>query len=65
MRPAFEDGCGDVVSEGDVCTLEPGVYMVGEWGMRVENDYLVEADGVRNLFEYPREMGYFVIGGVR
>ena len=65
MRPAFEDGCDGVVSEGDVCTLEPGVYMVGEWGMRVENDYLVEADGVRNLFEYPREMGYFVIGGVR
>ena len=65
MKPAFEEGCDDVVCEGVVCTLEPGVYFEGEWGMRVENDYLVTADGVENLFDYPRELDYFVIGGNR
>lgn len=60
-KPAFEDGCDGIVNEGDVCTLEPGVYMAGEWGMRVENDYLVGADGLRNLFDYPREIEYFVV----
>ena len=61
MKPAFEDGCDGVVNEGDVCTLEPGVYVEGEWGMRVENDYLVGADGLTNLFDYPRDIEYFVV----
>ena len=63
MKPAFEEGCDDVVEAGDVCTLEPGVYVPGEWGMRVENDYLVMEDGVKNLFDYPRDIGHFIIGG--
>ena len=29
--------------------------------MRVENDYLVTEDGLENLFDYPRDMEYFVI----
>lgn len=65
LKPAFEDGCDGLVEAGDVCTLEPGVYVEGEWGLRVENDYLVGADGVTNLFDYPRELEYFVIGGTR
>ena len=64
MKPAFEDGCDELVKAGDVCTLEPGIYVPGEWGMRVENDYLVTADGVENLFDYPREIEYFIIGGM-
>ena len=65
MKPAFEAGCDDLIHEGDICTLEPGVYFEGEWGMRVENDYLVTADGVENLFDYPRELEHFIIGGDR
>ena len=62
LKPAFEEGCDDCVEAGDICTLEPGVYVPGEWGMRVENDYLVGRDGLENLFDYPREIEYFVIG---
>ena len=65
LKPAFEDGCDDAVEAGGVCTLEPGVYFEGEWGMRVENDYLVTASGVENLFDYPREIDYFTAGGVK
>ena len=61
LKPAFEEGCDDIVETGDVCTLEPGVYLQGEWGMRVENDYLVTDDGLENLFDYPRDIGYFVV----
>ena len=61
LKPAFEEGCDELVEAGDICTLEPGVYLEGEWGMRVENDYLVTEDGVENLFDYPRDMEYFVI----
>ena len=62
MKPAFEDGCNELIHDGDICTLEPGVYFEGEWGMRVENDYLVTANGVENLFDYPREIEYFIVG---
>ena len=61
LKPAFEEGCDDRIEAGDICTLEPGVYFEGEWGMRVENDYLVTEDGLENLFDYPRELGYFVV----
>ena len=61
LKPAFEMGDRTILPEGSVCTLEPGIYLPGEWGMRVENDYLVTADGVENLFDYPRDIEYFVI----
>ena len=61
LKPAFEEGCDDRIEAGDICTLEPGVYFEDEWGMRVENDYLVTEDGLENLFDYPRELEYFVV----
>ena len=61
MKPAFEMGGKSVLEAGVVCTLEPGLYFAGEFGIRVENDYLVGKDGLVNLFEYPREMEYFII----
>jgi Xaa-Pro dipeptidase len=35
-----------VLREGMVVTVEPGVYLDGRWGVRVEDDVLVTADGV-------------------
>ena len=61
MKPAFEQGDMSIVSAGLVCTLEPGLYFEGDFGIRVENDYLVGADGLTNLFEYPWEMEFFVL----
>ena len=61
MKPAFEMGDNSVVETGTVCTLEPGLYFEGVFGIRVENDYLVGKDGLVNRFEYPRDIGYFVL----
>ena len=61
MKPAFEMGDTSVVETGTVCTLEPGLYFAGDFGIRVENDYLVTERGIENLFDYPRDMAYFVI----
>ena len=60
-RPAFEPGDRTLLPEGVVCTLEPGLYFEGDFGIRVENDYLVGRDGLTDLFDYPREIGYFVV----
>ena len=61
MKPAFELGDRSRLDGGVVCTLEPGLYFEGDFGIRVENDYLVGADGLTNLFDYPREMEFFVL----
>ena len=61
MKPAFELGDVSRLDDGVVCTLEPGLYFEGDFGVRVENDYLVGADGLTNLFDYPREMEYFTL----
>ena len=61
MKPAFEMGDKSVLETGVVCTLEPGLYFEGEFGIRVENDYQVGKDGLVNLFGYPRDLGYFIL----
>lgn len=34
---------------GDVVTVEPGIYIPGRGGLRVEDDYLITEDGARRL----------------
>lgn len=35
----------DVLREGDIVTIEPGIYIEGWGGMRIEDDYLVTSTG--------------------
>jgi len=35
----------DILHEGDVVTIEPGIYIEGWGGMRIEDDYLVTSSG--------------------
>jgi len=39
--------------EGDVITIEPGVYLPGIGGIRLENTLVVEKEGVRSLMSMP------------
>lgn len=41
---------------GMVFTLEPGVYLTGEIGIRIEDDVVLEASGPRRLTHSPREL---------
>ena len=44
----------DELMAGDVVTVEPGVYMPGELGVRIEDLVVVTEDGVLNLSGYPK-----------
>lgn len=61
MTPAFDTGHKEPVPAGAFFTLEPGLYVPDSWGLRVENDYVLQSDGAKLLFAYPTELDYFVV----
>jgi Xaa-Pro dipeptidase len=55
--PRIIPGSDDVFEVGDVFTIEPGMYSKAlQGGIRLEDDYVVRADGIEDLFEYPWDL---------
>ncbi|MGH9285867.1 MAG: M24 family metallopeptidase, partial [Acidimicrobiales bacterium] len=54
--PALGRTSSDTLQEGDVVTVEPGVYLPGVGGCRIEDDVVVEAGGCRVLTGAPRRV---------
>jgi Xaa-Pro aminopeptidase len=46
----------DVLEPGEVVTIEPGVYLPGELGVRIEDLVVVEPEGCRNLSGLTKEL---------
>lgn len=60
-RPAISSRSRDVLKEGMVFTVEPGVYIPGWGGIRIEDTVLVTADGCEILTKYPKGLELVVI----
>jgi Xaa-Pro dipeptidase len=54
--PYITDGNTEVLAPGMTFTIEPGIYLPGRGGVRIEDDVLVTAEGVECLSAYPREL---------
>jgi Xaa-Pro aminopeptidase len=54
--PGLRRESTDVVPEGTVVTVEPGVYLPGVGGFRIEDMVVVGMDGARPLPRSPREL---------
>jgi len=54
--PRISPRSEDVLAAGEVVTIEPGVYLPGELGVRIEDLVVVEAGGCRNLSGLPKEL---------
>jgi len=54
--PSLDPGSGVLLEEGMVVTVEPGVYVPGWGGVRIEDDVVVEAGGGRLLTAASREL---------
>ncbi len=46
----------DVLAANDVVTVEPGVYVPGKFGIRIEDLVVVTDDGHRNLSSLPKSL---------
>lgn len=46
----------DVLREGDVVTIEPGLYYMHIGGVRIEDMLLITAGGSENLTKYPKTL---------
>ena len=41
---------------GNIVTMEPGIYLPGKFGVRIEDMVYLAEDGKRNLTEFPKEL---------
>lgn len=55
-RPNLAPRAEDALVTGNVVTVEPGVYLPGEFGVRTEDMALITAAGSRNLTNCPKEL---------
>jgi Xaa-Pro aminopeptidase len=55
-EPRVSQRSEDVLASGEVVTIEPGIYLPGELGVRIEDLVVVAGDGCRNLSSLPKAL---------
>jgi len=56
--PTLSPKSKDVLVEGNVVTIEPGIYIPGFGGVRIEDTVLILKDGVEKLTESPIQIDF-------
>jgi Xaa-Pro dipeptidase len=54
--PFMMEGSTEPLAVGNVFTVEPGIYLPGRGGVRIEDDVVITADGRRSLTTFPRDL---------
>jgi Xaa-Pro aminopeptidase len=54
--PRLSTESTDTLAAGNVVTVEPGVYVGGRFGVRIEDDVFVTDDGIENPVQFTKEL---------
>ena len=54
--PAFLPASKDVLEEGMICVIEPGIYSPENGGVRIEDCYIIESNRARKISKFPLEL---------
>ncbi|KQL52874.1 Xaa-Pro dipeptidase [Heyndrickxia shackletonii] len=54
--PYFSKSSKQVLAPGMVVTVEPGIYIPGLGGVRIEDDVLIKSDGIEILTHSPKDL---------
>ena len=55
-NPTLAPKSTDILEIGDVVTVEPGIYLPGKFGVRIEDMALITEKGYENLTSTPKEL---------
>lgn len=55
-NPRFNETCTDLLHSNTVITVEPGIYLAGRFGVRIEDMIVVREGGFEDLAHSPREL---------
>lgn len=55
-EPRFSPKCDVQIKENMVITVEPGIYLPGKFGVRIEDLVVVKKEGSKNLTHSPKEL---------
>ena len=54
--PRLSTESSDTLAAGNIVTVEPGVYLPGRFGIRIEDDVIVTEDGIENPVRFTKEL---------
>ncbi|MFQ9678935.1 MAG: M24 family metallopeptidase [Ruthenibacterium lactatiformans] len=56
MKTPLQPTCSDIIRSGMVMTIEPGIYLPGKFGVRIEDTTFVRPDGCEIVGKSPKEL---------
>lgn len=61
VKPFLKKKSKDYLKEGDIITIEPGIYFKGQFGIRIEDDFLVTKNGAQRLLNSTAKLLVFKV----
>lgn len=55
-EPRFSPLCGDIAQVGNILSVEPGIYLEGKFGVRIEDVVIIKENGFENITNCPKEL---------
>lgn len=55
-KPTLSAKCDKILVPGNVVTVEPGIYIKGKYGCRIEDLVIIKEGEIRNLTKSPKEL---------